>query len=198
MPHLQLWRPADALETAVAWSAVLERTDGPGCLVLTRQGLPQLASAVAPEQIARGGYVLLECAGTPELIVIATGSEVSIALEAVRSAQGRGARVRLVSMPCTSVFDAQDAAWREAVLPAAVGRVVARQMRIGLRIAQVIEGHDLDFLLAAALIQGTQHIASDAAIAVDANPHCHVCPLKIWARGRMRPSVLMVSNLIWR
>jgi transketolase len=125
MPHLHLWRPADALETAVAWSALLERTNGPGCLVLTRQGLPQLASAVAPEQIARGGYVLLDCAGTPELIVIATGSEVSIALEAVRSAQGRGARVRLVSMPCTAVFDAQDAAWREAVLPATVGRRVA-------------------------------------------------------------------------
>ena len=125
MPHLQLWRPADALETAVAWSALLERSDGPGCLVLTRQNLPQLSSAVAPEQIARGGYVLLDCAGTPELIVIATGSEVSIALEAVRSAQGRGVRVRLVSMPCTSVFDAQDAAWREAVLPAAVGRRIA-------------------------------------------------------------------------
>jgi transketolase len=93
--------------------------------VLTRQGLPQLSSAVAPGHIARGGYVLLDCAGTPELIVIATGSEVSIALEAVRSAQGRGVRVRLVSMPCTSVFDAQDAAWREAVLPAAVGRRIA-------------------------------------------------------------------------
>jgi transketolase len=125
VPHLHLWRPADALETAVAWSALIERTDGPGCLVLTRQGLPQLTGAVAPEHIARGGYVLLDCAGTPELIVIATGSEVSIALEAVRTAQGRGVRVRLVSMPCTSVFDAQDAAWREAVLPAAVDRRVA-------------------------------------------------------------------------
>jgi transketolase len=125
MPHLHLWRPADALETAVAWSALLERTDGPGCLVLTRQGLPQLTSAVAPDEIARGGYVLLDCAGTPELIVIATGSEVSIAAEAVRAAQGQGLRVRLVSMPCTSVFDAQDAAWREAVLPAAVGRRIS-------------------------------------------------------------------------
>ena len=125
MPHLHLWRPADMLETAVAWSALLERTDGPGCLVLTRQGLPQLSSAVAPEQIARGGYVLLDCAGVPELIVIATGSEVSIAHEAVRSAQGRGARVRLVSMPCTAVFDAQDPAWREAVLPAGVVRRLA-------------------------------------------------------------------------
>jgi transketolase len=125
MPHLQLWRPADALETAVAWSALIERIDGPGALVLTRQGLPQLTGAVPPGQIARGGYVLLDCAGLPELIVIATGSEVSIALEAVRAAQARGTRVRLVSMPCTSVFDAQDAAWREAVLPASVSRRVA-------------------------------------------------------------------------
>ena len=125
MPHLQLWRPADALETAVAWCALIERTDGPGCLVLTRQGLPQLAGAVAPENIARGGYVLLDCAGAPELIVMATGSEVSIALEAVRSAQAQGVRVRLVSMPCLSVFDVQDATWREAVLPAAIHRRIA-------------------------------------------------------------------------
>jgi transketolase len=125
MPHLHLWRPADALETAVAWSALIERADGPGCLALTRQALPQVAGAVSPAHIARGGYVLLDSAGTPELIVIATGSEVSIALEAVRSAQQQGARVRLVSMPCTSVFDAQDAAWREAVLPAAVERRIA-------------------------------------------------------------------------
>ena len=120
IPHLHLWRPADALETAVAWSAVLERIDGPGCLVLTRQGLAQVAATAAPDQVARGGYVLLDCAGSPELIVIATGSEVSLAFEAVRAAQAQGRRVRLVSMPCTAVFDAQDAGWREAVLPAAV------------------------------------------------------------------------------
>ena len=120
IPHLHLWRPADALETAVAWSAVLERIDGPGCLVLTRQALAQVAAAAPPDQVARGGYVLLDCPGSPELIVIATGSEVSLAFEAVRAAQAQGRRVRLVSMPCTAVFDAQDAAWREAVLPAAV------------------------------------------------------------------------------
>jgi transketolase len=125
MPHLHVWRPADALETAVAWSALIERSDGPGCLVLTRQGLPQVAAAAAPEHIARGGYVLLDCAGTPELIVIATGSEVALALDAVRAAQGQGRRARLVSMPCTEVFDAQDTQWREAVLPAAVTRRVA-------------------------------------------------------------------------
>jgi transketolase len=120
MPNLQLWRPADALETAVAWAQSLERANGPSALVLTRQALPQVSSAAQAPQIARGGYVLLDCSGTPECIVIATGSEVSIALEAVRSAQAQGKRVRLVSMPCTEVFEAQDAAWREAVLPAAV------------------------------------------------------------------------------
>jgi transketolase len=125
MPHLHVWRPADALETAVAWSALIERSQGPGCLVLTRQGLPQVAAATPAEHIARGGYVLLDCKGVPEQLVIATGSEVSLALDAVRAAQAQGRRVRLVSMPCTAVFDAQDAAWRESVLPAAVTRRLA-------------------------------------------------------------------------
>jgi transketolase len=125
MPHLHVWRPADALETAVAWSALIERNVGPGCLVLTRQGLPQLAAAAKADHISRGGYILLDCAGTPEQLVIATGSEVSLALDAVKSAQAQGRRVRLVSMPCTAVFDEQDAAWRESVLPAAVTRRVA-------------------------------------------------------------------------
>jgi transketolase len=125
IPHLHVWRPADAFETAVAWSAVIERSQGPGCLVLTRQGLPQVAAKVAPEWIARGGYVLLDCEGQPEQLVIATGSEVSLALDAVKAAQAQGRRVRLVSMPCTAVFDAQDAAWRESVLPAAVTRRLA-------------------------------------------------------------------------
>jgi transketolase len=126
IPHLQLWRPADARETAVAWAAVLERRDGPGCLVLTRQALPQLSGAVPAERIARGGYVLLDSpAAAPEVIVIATGSEVALAAEAVRSANGRGLRVRLVSMPCVEAFDGQDPAWRESVLPAAVTRRLA-------------------------------------------------------------------------
>ena len=125
MPHLHVWRPADALETAVAWAAVIERTDGPGCLVLTRQGLPQLTATASPEHIARGGYLLLDCKGAPEQLVIATGSEVSLAFDAVKAAQAQGRRVRLVSMPCTEVFDAQDAAWKESVLPAAVTRRLA-------------------------------------------------------------------------
>jgi transketolase len=125
MPHLHVWRPADALETAVAWSALIERIDGPGCLVLTRQGLPQVAATAKPEHIARGGYVLLDCEGTLESIVIATGSEVGLALDAVKAAQSQGRRVRLVSMPCTEVFDAQDEAWRESVLPSKVVKRLA-------------------------------------------------------------------------
>jgi len=126
IPNLTLWRPADATETAVAWCAAIEHSTGPSALILTRQGLTQQPrDAAALAGIARGGYVLLDCAGTPECLVIATGSEVGIAAEAVKQAQGAGRRVRLVSMPCTQRFDAQDAAYRESVLPAAVTARVA-------------------------------------------------------------------------
>ena len=127
MPNLEVWRPADACETAAAWIAAIERDDGPTALVLTRQGLPQLArDERARAGVARGGYVLLDAAGgAPECIVIAAGSEVSLALPVVQKLQAAGRRVRLVSMPATGVFDAQDAAWRESVLPAAVTRRLA-------------------------------------------------------------------------
>jgi transketolase len=126
IPNLTLWRPADAAEMAAAWCAAIEHDTGPTCLVLTRQGLPQLArDAAALEGIRRGGYVLADCKGAAQCVVIATGSEVSIALEAVQRAQAAGKRVRLVSLPCTQLFDAQDAAYREAVLPAAVTARVA-------------------------------------------------------------------------
>jgi len=121
LPHFHLWRPCDALETAVAWSAAIERDDGPTALVLTRQALPQQPRS--SEQVAairRGGYVLIDGAGPPQAIVIATGSEVGIAAPAVQALNAAGARVRLVSMPSTDVFDAQDAAYRDAVLPPAV------------------------------------------------------------------------------
>jgi transketolase len=126
MPHLAVWRPCDALETAAAWRAGIERDSGPTCLVLTRQAVPQQPRT--PQQvadIARGGYVLLDCDGVPEAIVVATGSEVGIAGEAVRAMQAAGRRVRLVSMPCTEAFESQDAGWRNAVLPPAVARRVA-------------------------------------------------------------------------
>jgi transketolase len=126
IPNLTLWRPADATETAVAWCAAIEHDTGPTLVVLTRQGLPQQArDAAALAAISRGGYVLADCQGAPQCIVIATGSEVSIAREAVQRAQAAGKRVRLVSLPCTEVFDAQDAAYRESVLPAAVTARVA-------------------------------------------------------------------------
>lgn len=126
MPVLDLWRPCDAAETAVAWVAAVERRDGPTALVLTRQNLPQQPRTDEQKaNIARGGYVLIDSNGAPECIVIATGSEVGIAAEAVRALNSGGARVRLVSMPSTEVFDAQDAAYRESVLPHAVTKRVA-------------------------------------------------------------------------
>jgi transketolase len=126
MPGLTLWRPCDALETAVAWIAAIEQREGPTALALTRQALPQQPHT--PEQtqaIRRGGYVLIDCQGAPECLVIATGSEVAIAAEAVRALNAAGRRVRLVSMPSTERFDAQDAEYRERVLPRAVTRRLA-------------------------------------------------------------------------
>jgi transketolase len=126
MPHLSLWRPCDAFETAVAWTAAIERHAGPTALVLTRQALPQQPrSAEQQAAVSRGGYVLIECVGAPEALVIATGSEVGIAAQAVKTLNDRGRRVRLVSMPATDIFDAQDASYREAVLPRAVVRRLA-------------------------------------------------------------------------
>jgi transketolase len=125
-PNMALWRPADSVETAVAWKAALTKRDGPTALVLSRQNLPHLARN--EEQLAavsKGAYVLLDCTGTPEAIVIATGSEVSIAMQAVKELQAAGKKVRLVSMPSTSVFDAQPAAWKEQVLPSSVRKRVA-------------------------------------------------------------------------
>jgi transketolase len=124
IPNVDLWRPCDAVETAVAWQQAIERADGPSCLALTRQNVPhQPRDADQLAAIARGGYVLRDCAGTPELILIATGSEVALAVAAAERLAGR--RVRVVSMPCCERFEAQDAAWREAVLPAAVTARVA-------------------------------------------------------------------------
>jgi transketolase len=125
IPHMNLWRPCDAAETAVAWTLAIER-QGPTALVLTRQPLPQQPRTPAQlADIRRGGYVLLDGGGTPECLVIATGSEVGIAAQAVTAANVAGRRVRLVSMPSTETFDAQDAAYRESVLPRALTRRLA-------------------------------------------------------------------------
>jgi transketolase len=126
MPNLHVWRPCDAVESAVSWIAGLERTKGPTALIFTRQGLPQQART--PEQLValrKGGYVLLDSNGPPEAIVIATGSEVGIAAAAVKELQAAGKRVRLVSMPCCEAFDSQPAPYRESVLPASVTRRLA-------------------------------------------------------------------------
>jgi transketolase len=126
IPNLVTWRPCDTVETAVAWVDAIERRDAPSALALTRQALP--AQKRTPEQIAnvrRGGYVLKDCEGTPEVILIATGSEVALAVDAAAALEQAGRRVRVVSMPSTNVFEAQDAAYRESVLPASVERRVA-------------------------------------------------------------------------
>ncbi len=125
-PNMSVWRPADAVETAVSWKQALLNRKGPTALVLSRQNLPHLARSEAQlADIARGGYVLLDCAGMPDVIVIATGSEVSIALEAVKHLQAEGNAVRLVSMPSTTAFDAQPEDWKQKVLPSAVRKRVA-------------------------------------------------------------------------
>jgi transketolase len=122
---MSLWRPCDAAETAVAWALAIERR-GPTAMVLTRQAVPQQTrSAEQLANIPRGGYVLIDCKDTPEALVIAAGSEVGIAAQAVKTMNAAGRRVRLVSMPSTEAFDAQDAAYREAVLPRALTRRLA-------------------------------------------------------------------------
>jgi transketolase len=134
VPHIDVWRPCDGAETAAAWGVALENRDGPTLLVLTRQACAQQARQPAQvANIVRGGYVLIDTQGVPEAIVIATGSEVGIAAEAVRAVNSKGRRVRLVSMPSTNAFDRQDDAYRESVLPAGVMRRVA--VEAGVRAA---------------------------------------------------------------
>ncbi|MDH4124772.1 MAG: transketolase [Gammaproteobacteria bacterium] len=126
IPNMRVWRPCDAVETAVAWRDAIERRNGPTSLVLTRQSLPhQFRDAAQVSAIARGGYILKDSAGQPDLILIATGSEVELAIDAASILASDGVAVRVVSLPCTDLFDAQDDAYREQVLPAAVtARVV--------------------------------------------------------------------------
>ncbi len=123
IPQMDVWRPCDTVETAVAWTHAIERADGPTSLALSRQNLPFVKrSPAAVAAIARGGYVVSEGAGA-RAAIIATGSEVSIALAAQQALAAEGIAVRVVSMPCTSVFDRQDAAWRDSVLPRGLPRV---------------------------------------------------------------------------
>ncbi|MBH3403677.1 transketolase [Pseudomonas glycinae] len=125
-PNLDTWRPADAVESAVAWKNALERKDGPSALIFSRQNLQhQTRDAGQIADISRGGYVLKDCAGEPELILIATGSEVGLAVQAYDKLTEQGRKVRVVSMPCTSAFDAQDASYKQSVLPLQVSARIA-------------------------------------------------------------------------
>ena len=126
VPNLDTWRPCDQVETAVAWLNMVERKDGPSDIVLTRQGLEQMPRTA--EQIAaisKGGYILKDCEGTPDLIYIATGSEVALAFHAAEELEKEGKKVRVVSMPCCEVFDRQSAEYKEQILPKAVRARVA-------------------------------------------------------------------------
>ncbi|MFD3392156.1 transketolase [Alteromonas macleodii] len=125
-PNLDNWRPCDQVESAVSWKSAIERTDGPTTLIFTRQGLAQQErTAQQVADIAKGGYVLKDCEGTPELILIGTGSEVQLAVEAAAKLTEQGKAVRVVSMPSTDVFDRQSADYRESVLPSSVVKRVA-------------------------------------------------------------------------
>ena len=126
IPGIQVWRPCDAVETTVSWKAAFERQDGPTILVFSRQNLPHVPRTDAQiANISRGGYVLSDSEGQPEAIIIATGSEVELALKAAEELRAAGKNIRVVSMPSTNIFDAQDAEYRESVLPSAVTKRVA-------------------------------------------------------------------------
>ncbi|GAA3526211.1 transketolase [Zobellella aerophila] len=125
-PNMSTWRPCDQVESAVAWKAAIERKDGPSALIFSRQNLGQIERSTAQlADVAKGGYVLKDCDGTPELIIIATGSEVELAISAGEQLSAEGRRVRVVSLPCTDVFDAQSSEYKESVLPAAVTKRLA-------------------------------------------------------------------------
>ncbi|GAB3518124.1 transketolase [Photobacterium alginatilyticum] len=125
-PNMSTWRPCDQVESAVAWKFAIERKDGPTSLIFSRQNLAQQERTAAQvADIAKGGYILKDCEGKPELILIATGSEVELATEAYAQLTAEGRKVRVVSMPATDLFDKQDAAYREAVLPSDVTARIA-------------------------------------------------------------------------
>ncbi|MBO2673986.1 transketolase [Shewanella algae] len=125
-PNMSTWRPCDQVESAIAWKYAIERKAGPTSLIFSRQNLTQMPrSAQQLSDVAKGGYVLVDCEGAPELIIIATGSEVELAVKAQAELAATGAKVRVVSMPSTDVFDQQDAAYKEAVLPANVTKRLA-------------------------------------------------------------------------
>lgn len=125
-PNMSVWRPADATETAVAWKAAIERKDGPTSLIFSRQGLPALErSAEQVASIEKGAYAIVDCEGQPDLILIATGSEVALAIKAAEALSAAGSKVRVVSMPSTTAFDTQDETYKQQVLPSEVSARIA-------------------------------------------------------------------------
>ena len=125
-PNMSTWRPCDSVESAIAWKYAIERVDGPTALIFSRQNLaPQARDAQQLADTAKGGYVLVDCDGQADIILIATGSEVELAVAAAKELTAQGKAVRVVSMPCTDVFDAQSAEYKESVLPSAITQRVA-------------------------------------------------------------------------
>ena len=126
IPNIQVWRPCDAVETAASWRAAIEHKNGPSILIFSRQNLPHVPrTSEQIKAIYRGGYILKDASGTPDAIIIATGSEVELALKAADELAAKGKKIRVVSMPSTNLFDAQDEAYRESVLPSAISKRVA-------------------------------------------------------------------------
>jgi transketolase len=136
IPNLEVWRPADARETVAAWNAALTRKDGPVALALTRQNLDVLSGAGIEQKARRGGHVVVESDGAPELVIVATGSEVGISIEAARALAGEGRKVRVVSVPCLEVFVAQDQAYQDQVLGGAPRLLVEAGVVHGLALLQ--------------------------------------------------------------
>ncbi len=132
IPNLQVWRPADPREMVAAWRSALLRTGGPTALALTRQTVPTLDAGAVEEKARRGGYIAVECEGAPELVIVATGSEVSLAVDAARTLQKEGRKVRTVSLPCVEVFFEQDDAYQRSVLGDARRLVVEAGVMQGL------------------------------------------------------------------
>jgi transketolase len=126
IPNMSVWRPCDAVESAVSWKMAIKRKDGPSCLIFSRQGLPHQERTMEQlELIERGGYILSDCDGTPDAIFIATGSEVGLTMDAAKKLTDGGKKIRVVSMPSTDTFDSQDSAYRESVLPTNVTTRIA-------------------------------------------------------------------------
>jgi transketolase len=124
IPNMSVWRPCDTTETLVAWAASVEKMDGPSCLILSRQNLPFVQRSEAQiADIRRGGYVLADCAGAAQVVLIATGSEIELALKAQEALKAEGIAARVVSIPSTNIFDKQDKAYKDSVLLPTVHKV---------------------------------------------------------------------------